>query len=268
MTGRCVICGRICRLTRDHVPPRGVVPPRALEIRRLTAAIQTGPPFAESPRRGFQAPVFPSLCSVCNTDKLGSVYDPELIVFANSLAAWVRGASELGLTLPDVAVVNLRPLDVARAVVGHLLAAEERSNPVAPLVGGSLLEEMRSYFLGAVIGTPAFRIFVWPYAGSDLVIARGFALARVLGRAHGPVVGDVLKFFPLAFWVVGSAPDDVDFPFAELPLAEGNEVTLEIPMRRVPRAQWPERPGDQEVIVLAGERTHVARSTARPRRAT
>lgn len=258
MKGRCVICDQVGPLTRDHVPPKGVTPALPIEIRRLTAVLG-GRERYDPPHRLYQAPQFPSLCAECNSQRLGKLYDPQLIAFSKGLSAWVRGAYEIGLTLPTSATVSIRPLAVSRAVVGHLLAAEERADPTQPLVDGSLLRQMRDYFLGAVSDPPGFRIFVWPYSGSELVIVRGFAMARVLGRRHGPVVGDLLKFFPVAFWVVGEQTADVDIQFAELDLNEHEEVTIDIPLRRVPPPGWPERPLDDEVVVLSGDRTHIAR---------
>ena len=266
MKGRCVICNAVGPLTRDHVPPRGAVPPGPIEIRRLTAAIDPASESDERRVRGFQAPTFPSLCAVCNGARLGSTYDPALIQFASRLAAWVRGTAQLGLSLPEVAPLEVNAGAVARSVVGHLLAAEERQSPTAPLSDGSLLGEMRAFFLDSRPHTPPFRIFVWPYPASEIVIVRGFALSRVLGRTHGPVVGDVLKFFPLAFWVVGHADPGISFPFVELPLSGVGLTRIEVPMRGIPSPKWPELPGKQEVVALNAERTHVA--SMRPPKAT
>ena len=265
MKGRCVICGHIGSLTRDHVPPRGVTPAHPIEVRRLGAVIEGGHAHQHLPHRHYQAPVFPSLCAVCNTDRLGKLYDPELIRFSDGLASWVRGAYEIGLTLP-AASVSILPLAVARAVVGHLLAAEERPDATLPLVDAALLKEMREYFLGLTSTGPHFQIFVWPYSGNELVIVRGFAIARVLGRKHHWIVGDVLKFFPVAFWVVSEQPTDVEFGFAKLELTKSNETLIEIPLRNVPPLGWPERPRDDEVVLLSGERSHIARGIRAPHR--
>jgi hypothetical protein len=224
-----------------------------------------GEPNPRAPRKAFQAPSFPTLCKTCNTDRLGSLYDPYLIAFANNLSVWIRGAAQYGLVLPSHATVRVRGASVARAVVGHLLAAEDRANPSAPLSPGTLLADMRAYFLRTDQRVPKFRIYVWPYAGPDIVIVRGFGLARVLGRPHDPVVGDVLKFAPFAFWVVGVAPPDVEFPFAEIPLLEDDEIDLRIGLERLPSASWPEQPLENEVVALATERSHIGRrSRSRP----
>ena len=264
MKGRCVICGTLGKLTRDHVPPRGTVPPLPIEIRRLTALAGGTTPSEPKTRTGYQAPTFPSLCLRCNVERLGTQYDPELIRFANGLAAWARTAYRLGLTVPDMASVSLKPAAVARAVIGHLLAAEERKDPFGELSGGTLVEAMRDYFLATSAINPAFRIFVWPYLGRDSTIARGFGLARVLGDTHGAIVGDILKFFPVAFWVVGSAPADLVFPFTELSLTIDAAMSVEISLKNVPPARWPELPGSSEVVVMNGLRTHHATAVARP----
>jgi hypothetical protein len=268
MKGRCVICGHLGPLTRDHVPPKGVTPPHPIEVSRLTA-ILGGQEGTDRPHRRYQSPDFPSLCSECNTNRLGYLYDPHLVSFAGGLATWVRGAFDIGLTLPATAPVKIRPQAVARAVVGHLLAAEERSNASNPLSKGTLVRGMRDYFLGGkVTSAPGFQIYVWPYNGIELVIIRGFAMARVLGRRHGPVVGDILKFFPVAFWVVAEQASDVEIQFASLDLSNDEETIIDIPLRCVPPWGWPERPRDDEIVVVSGDRTHISRRTKSGHRAT
>lgn len=266
MKGRCVICGDLGPLTRDHVPPKGVTPPTPIEVRRLIAL--TGVGDAPTPRLHFQAQSFPSLCRECNSERLGSLYDPHLIAFSNRVSAWVRAVYESGLVLPAVASVRIRPSAVAHAVAGHLLAAEDRSDPTEPLGGGTLTESMRAYFLGTNAKDAGFRIFLWPYSGSEIIVVRGFGMARVLGKKHGPIVGDILKYFPLAFWVVGEVPANVQIEFAELDLMQDSEVIINIPLRVVPHAGWPERPMDNEIVLINRERSHVARRVRRSRPAT
>ena len=266
MKGRCVICGSIGRLSRDHVPPRGATPAQPLDVRRLLELAGGQNDLGRSRRRAFQAPSFSTLCKPCNVDRLGSEYDPSLIAFARAVTTWVRTATKGALSLPKSAEVDVNPQRVGRAVVGHLLAAEERSDPVAPLTAGTTTDAMRAYFLGTDTGSPPFRLFVWPYAATDIVIVRGMGLVRVLGRTHGVVVGDVLKFFPLAFWLVGTAPENVEFPFAELPLMESGTAALRIPLQRIPPARWPELPGKEEIVLSSHGRTHVATPQSEDRR--
>lgn len=261
--GRCVICGTVGKLTEDHVPPRALVPATRVEIAQLIAACGGRTDASPPARPGFQSPRFHSLCALCNNTRLGAHADPALIAVAIQLTRWVTMAWDRGVTLPSSAVVDVDGPRVGRAVVGHLLAAEERSNPLAPLAEGGALHAMRAFFLGPTPDTPPFRLFLWPFLGSDITIVRGFSLARVLGDGHGPVIGDVLKFFPLAFWLVHAVPEDVMIPFAEIPLTHVGISHVTIPLRALPPLRWPEMPGRAEVVGVASERTFVARRAAR-----
>lgn len=252
MKGRCVICGNLGRLTRDHVPPRGVTPLNPIEISRLLP--DETERECKRPRRGFQAPTFPSLCLECNVERLGKCYDPALNEFVNAFAVWARAAFQLGMVLPERAAVDLLPSAVAHSVIGHLLAAEERSDPTVRPHSGTMGDEMREYFLGTSRAAPSFRLFVWPFAGSHITILRNFGIAKVLGRTHGVIVGDLLKFFPFAFWVVHEVPGGVTVPGAELSLSRNVRTTVVIPLRPLPSRRWPEFPSDEEVVLHSADR--------------
>lgn len=257
MNGRCLICGRIGKLTRDHVPPKSVAPPRVLELRRLTAAFaRDSNPIGQ--RRVVQrAPDFKTLCGTCNTDRLGHQYDPHLAKLANDFRAWVSASFSLGLSLPASFTVECSAQRVGRAIVGHILAAEERKDPAAPLSLAPMHAALREYFLDEEAAlSPPYEIFVWPFPGAELMIARGFGIGT-LGRDDS-IFGDILKFFPLACWIVGERGREANLHFARLPLnISGLEKTaqLTISLRNVPHPSWPERSLGREYIVVVDDRT-------------
>lgn len=145
MKGRCVICGAVGKLTDDHVPPRSVAEPTPLEMRRLGATIGTE---AFSPyRRGFHAAKFPSLCLGCNSSRLGSRYDPVLSRFAADVRRWISATEKMNLWLGKNIEVETYPALLARSVVGHLLAAEERKDPWEVPQTGSSTDALKTFFL-------------------------------------------------------------------------------------------------------------------------
>jgi len=224
----------------------------------------------DSPRRGFQSPDFPSLCPECNGKRLGTEFDPALITLASECAAWVRAASDLGLRFQSGIVADIRVGRVIRSVVGHLLAAEERTARFKPPARGTMQEAMRRCFLDTSVAWPTdLHVYCWPYNSSDVVIVRGFGISRVLGRTHGPIVGDVLKFFPLAFWVTQESAAVTGYPLVDLAAFVDTSLDavkrIELPLQRIPSALWPERPRDQEVILMHRERSYVAKRTRRER---
>lgn len=268
MKGLCVICDQRGRLTRDHVPPRGVVPAEPFLLTRLTDLAAPDKVPDRSPRRGFQAPTFPSLCETCNSKRLGAEYDPALAELAADLSTWVRAALQLGLRFQTGARTKARVGRVVRSVIGHLLAAEERRDPHVSPPRGSLQDSMREAFLNPALPWPSeLRVYCWPYAGSGVVISRGSGLARVLGRTYGPIVGDVLKFFPLAFWVTQQPTEATGYRLVDLATYADADLDsiadVELPLRPIPSPFWPERPRDEEIIVMNSERSFVARRTRR-----
>lgn len=264
MKGRCVICDEVGLLTRDHVPPKGVVPPEPFELRWLTDIVSIDTVKDTKPRKGFQAPEFPSLCNECNRGRLGSQYDPDLAGFAAKCRAWVRATLDLGMRFQTGIVANIRAGRIARAVVGHLLAAEERANPHEFPPRGTLQDQMRQAFLHPEKAWPAdLRVYCWPYNSTDVVIVRGFGIFRVLGSTHGPIVGDVLKFFPLAFWVTQEDTRVTGYQLVDLARSITEDIDgvsrVELPLLRIPSPFWPERPRDPEVILLRNESTFITK---------
>jgi len=125
--GRCVICGTAGPLTRDHVPPQSVTKPVELEIKKIPDLIDTSSD-RKNTRKGFQSAQFPTLCCTCNNERLGKEYDPVLAKFIDDVLPGVRLIKQ-NFLFKEGLEVKTKPLRLVRAVVGHLLAAEERSNP-------------------------------------------------------------------------------------------------------------------------------------------
>lgn len=266
MRGRCVICSAAGRLTNDHVPPRSVSPPTPLELVRFGSAGEFGR-TATLARRGFQAATFPSLCRVCNTDRLGGEYDPTLAQLAADVRRWVAVTMDLDIQISSDIEATTQPFRLARSVIGHLLAAEERKDPSAMPPQGTLTTSLREFFLDETAPWPeGMYLYTWLYPAKNQIIVRGFGISRVLGARYGPIIGDVLKFFPLAFWITAAPADVVRYRLTAIPLeapsALDSEVTLRIPLRGYPPAGWPEQPGDDEIVLMNLDRTSVG--VARP----
>lgn len=255
--GRCTICGALGKLTEDHVPPRSVMPPDPILIRRMADAFREPDEASEEPRPGHTAPRFATLCGTCNSERLGSRYDPALARFSNAFASWVSAAFKLHLTVPPVATVTCQPALVARAVVGHLLAAEPAKRPRHELLGGDLPVGMREYFLSSELALPAaFRLYVWPYPSATTVVGRG--IGHYDTRGGGPIVADTIKFFPLAFAIVSVEPDMPELKATqirpEIARSLDGEATLEIPLRHSPGLTWPERPQKSSIVLVNKDR--------------
>lgn len=258
--GPCVICGEPAPLTRDHVPPKGTVAPDPIVVKQLAHYISasTAP---EAPHRiEYQSRSFPTICERCNVRLLGQKYDPALASLANDVSRWLRLRLNHGITLPRDITVDAYQSQAARAVVGHVLAADE--DPERTLENqGSIFSKMRAFFLEPSDPPPdGLYVYVWPYPGTTQVLIRGFCIST-LGppRYPAPIAGNLLKFYPLGF-IVSSTPAELPKSrLGRLDLNTGDDQTeLAIPLTGAPRSRWPEHPQDNEALLVANDVAYVA----------
>lgn len=262
MKGRCVICGSAGKLTEDHVPPRSVSPPTALELRRLGSTVSEKRGDSNS-RGGFQAATFPSLCSCCNSERLGQLYDPVLAQFASDIRKWVSAATRLKLWIGKAITIETKPRLLARAVVGHLLAAEERRDRWAIPLEGPSVKALRNFFLDVdAPWPPGLHLYAWLYPGFAQVIVKGFCIRGIIPPyRYEPIVGDVLKFFPVAFWLTLESAGASRQNLTEIPLYANEDsemVEISLPLRDFPGIRWPEQPGEHEIVLMNDDRTSIA----------
>ena len=242
--GHCNICGQLAKLTEDHIPPKGIIRPKQVELMTLTEMLS-----AERPRKSsryFQSGVtYRTLCHACNTDLLGSKYDPSLVMLANEVRAY--GLSTL--TLPAVSAFTVRQNKVCRSVVGHLLAHGLESNRK-----GTALVQLTDYLLNPAATFPAdIKLYYWLYPYDDQVVLKSFAFS-----AHywnGLVVGMLMKFFPLSFLFTIDQPPEVNLSLDRL----DDQLTQDIQDERrllvrfsgLPLRRWPECPSDETMVLHA-----------------
>ena len=257
--GVCNICGGMGALSRDHVPPRCVVPHGQAVAARFRDLLQPSGPKSRHPVPVDQSLEFRTICRSCNSEKLGTLYDPALAEFASNLTSWVSAFAKIGLSLPNYATVALRPALVARAVFGHLLAADGARDSRSAVGGGSLNIDMRGYFLGTDVPLPAsLALYVWPYASDRIVIGKGIGHHDLTSR--GMFVADIIKFFPVAFAVVDSSECGSIPPLARIDLLSissiGDSTEIQIPLAPTPPSDWPEQPPEGGFVMAHGDRLH------------
>ena len=164
----------------------------------------------------------------------------------------------LGLQLPAFFSVELKPHRVARAVIGHLLAAEERKDPAGPIRRGPMPDDMRAYFLDPEAAAPStLELYVWPYAGETHLIARALSITRY--GASDSAFGSILKFNPLAFWLVYERSETTQINVPMIPIHDcaglDSDAVVTLPVRNCPRPDWPEKPDEWGIVLLNNEST-------------
>jgi hypothetical protein len=191
---------------------------------------------------------FRSLCRRCNNERLGAECDPELLALCNHAHAILQSP----LVLPPSFSIDVRPMRVLRAVVGHMLATESGRSPAGPME-----EAMATFFLDTRLPPPRqLECFYWPYTFTDQVILRDVSLGRMGG--HPPLFFKLLKFYPLAFMLTWER-DEATWAFRMQDLARhrrlGNndEASLVIDLRAVPPQRWPEAPLSDGILLMGGK---------------
>lgn len=158
--GFCVICGEYSKLTRDHVPPKKCNNLNDVEIKALM-------PKEESARVGTTSQGgthFKTLCSKCNSERLGAKYDPSLVDFTNNITSLVLGAKRKHIVLPQSIYPIITPQRIARSVVGHALAAVAVEEAKIGLVSSPMSNKLREYFLNESHPLPEkLEIYYWLY---------------------------------------------------------------------------------------------------------
>jgi hypothetical protein len=115
------ICGAYGSLTKDHVPPKGCGNIKDVVLKTFTPQTFTKErtPVSYSQKGSH----FRTICGKCNNDLLGAKYDPELIKLYKEVVGIAESAQNNRLILPRYHTHFIKPQKIARAVVGHLLAA-------------------------------------------------------------------------------------------------------------------------------------------------
>lgn len=130
LVGHCNICDEYGPLTEDHVPPKGTLLVKQVELVRIVELLGTGPISKNRNRRYMPGGVhFRTLCAKCNNDLLGRRYDKELIRFSNAVSETLKSS----LALPITIRIPVNPGRLARAVIGHVLAIGVARRPNSPI---------------------------------------------------------------------------------------------------------------------------------------
>lgn len=240
--GKCNICGAYGALTEDHIPPKGVLRPRQVEILSLTDMLSVPRP-TKSSRISQNGVKYRTLCPDCNNRLLGINYDPSLIALTNTIKAFLTSR----LSLPPSTHIQVKPGRLVRSVIGHLLAHgvdEHRT--------GTAINNLTDYFLDERAAFPKhIKLYYWIYPYSDQIILKGFSAS--LHYWHSFAVCMLLKFFPLSFFFVVDEPQAWRLPFDRLDLALtqsiDDEGRLRLQFVDLPPQRWPECPTDAGLVM-------------------
>ncbi len=195
---------------------------------------------------------FPTLCSQCNNRRLGKELDPALNDFSRRIAQIIRNTESFAF--PSKVPVSCKPQQIVRSILGHLLASELREDMTSPPAAGPKRDLMRRYVKDPLLDLPQeFNVFFWPFCADYQVILSGTAILK----NNQIIRGDFLKYFPLAFWITYEAPIAVLNNMCDYELlVRGSsfndeiEVLIRTGFQGTIKPNWPEFPGDEEILAI------------------
>lgn len=195
-----------------------------------------------SARRSQDGTKYRTLCARCNSELLGRRYDPALIQLSHDVGRLADSKLQL---LPQLRLTT-KPNCLARSVVGHLLAFGLQQHRQ-----GTANEALTDFFLDESLPFPSrMRIYYWMYPHSNQIAVRHAGLSFKGLDDVAPFM--LLKFFPLAFFIVVDEPASWRLPLRRLePLLTAEidrECELPIELTALPEPQWPEAPGKWGVV--------------------
>ncbi|RCJ32504.1 hypothetical protein A6770_19035 [Nostoc minutum NIES-26] len=255
--GYCNICGRYSQLTCDHIPPQGCVKPTIVELRTLTQYLSKP---SERPTDSQSGLNILSICGNCNNTFLGTEYDPELIEVSKQIASIVR-VQQLGLSLPEKIDLSVKPQRLIRSVIGHILAGKL---PISgkPPISAPFSDALRNYFLDQSSNlSNNLEVYYWVYPSNKQIVINSLGIGSAMGE--GFISGScLLKFFPLAFWIVWDKP--ASFPISLTKISKDKFKGLDetckmvLDLRNIPPLSYPEVPGEGRFIMCCDDSTFLA----------
>ena len=232
-------------LTEDHIPPKGASRLQQVKMMHIVDMLSLQRPN-RSTRYAQRGVKYRTLCGQCNNERLGHRYDPTLIALARD----VRRLLESKLLLPPQIEVITKPNRLLRSVIGHLLAFG-----VGQHRDGGAINGLTDFFLDESGPFPAdIKLYYWLYPFNDQVLIRHAGVSFHYRANFAPFM--LLKFFPLAFFLVINEPPTWRLRHRRADLLMSSDIDRDVPMavelHEIPHQRWPEAPGD-EGIVLYGD---------------
>ncbi|BAY74348.1 hypothetical protein NIES25_07610 [Nostoc linckia NIES-25] len=256
--GYCNICGQYSKLTRDHIPPQGCVKATNVDLRTLGQYLTEPSGKPVNSQSGLN---LLSICGNCNNNLLGTEYDRELIEVSKKVATLVRVKQELGFSLPETIKLSVKPQRLVRAVIGHILAGK-LPTPGQPPISAPFPNALRNYFLDTSSAIPNnIEVYYWVYPSNKQIVIDSLGIGSGIGE--GFISGScLLKFFPLAFWIVWDKPPSFPINLKKISsenfkgLDESCEIVVDL--RNLPPLNYPEVPGESRYIMFRNDSTVLA----------
>ncbi|EAU53858.1 hypothetical protein SPV1_12827 [Mariprofundus ferrooxydans PV-1] len=186
-----------------------------------------------------------TICKRCNGRVLGESYDKDFKKFTDQTHKILNSLTLLAL--PSTLSIAVKPQRVMRAIIGHLCSVGVNRYQKGPHT-----EEIKSYILDPKLNLPSFiNIYYWVYPYKRQILIRD-AVLKDLG-CEGQAYFWLMKFYPIAFFVVWDNPINYTFPNLQKLSRYRNAsiddvVELPLDLKKLPPECWPEQPTGSSII--------------------
>lgn len=193
----CNICGKLLPLTWDHVPPKFCFNNGNVKYNSMMEFHKDNYKKEYSPN-GIK---YRTICADCNNRILGAAYDREYKKLVDILYSLYTSKEKLS---QYITIKELKINQIARAIVGHLLAARE------DYVTGKIEEELRHFLLDETALPPKdLKLLYYSYPYNTVMIVRDvfpFKFDKNEYKAPNCLIS-CINSFPLAFILASDCND-------------------------------------------------------------
>jgi hypothetical protein len=236
----CNLCKKWRRLSMDHIPPKGGIEIFDEEITDLYENSGTDQYIGWESRENVECSQsglkFRSLCKKCNS-MLGVGFDPDINKL-NTNVQIIYASIYTPLQQAQVAQIKTNPLKIAKGIIGHIIAARNNLN-TSPYE-----EKLRDWFWNDdVCPDEEINIYYWFYPHPLKIIARDLSISF----SDKTFFSQVLKYYPLAFWVTDKK---VPFPiFNLMDYIKNQDCNIPLSFDPVLQDIFPELPDKDRIIM-------------------
>jgi len=243
--GYCRICGEYGLLTVDHIPPKSCGNNSPVEL-----SVNNGRYITS--QNGLKTR---SICADCNNKKLGLDFDIELA----KLCEEINCLRNKRITIPFLCQkMKIDSEKVIKSILGHILAITFPANISfsdylsKPLINEGVLDDYRNYVMGKSNLFERYRVYYWYFPFNIIKMIPYFShIPNFIKFPSSPVSGTLIKFNPLAIFIVDKQYSQVEF---DLDFLDFNvkEFRKKIFMKILAKT-WPELPDKNGIVMCNGK---------------
>ncbi len=248
---RCRICLLRKELTEEHIFPKCLSIPGTKQIRELLPKIDPKRRGGRVTRLSQNGLKLKTTCSNCKNNLLGQIYDPALKFIYDQAGLFIRNRKFLYGNIITLEKIELNK--VVRAVIGHMLAADE-----VPNAKSLKCQEMRRFFFNHEhVFSENISVLMWVYPTNEQAVIRDIFLSENFGTGAIEFLWiSAYKTFPLAFAIAHkdkktSAPyKNIINLTSHLTKNINDKFDIRLSIKGHPPFMWPETPSRNEVILM------------------